>query len=62
MEFGRQLIIKLTDNGNGFDINKISYGNGLINMKKRAKEIKAEIEIASEENEGTKITLIAKIK
>ena len=57
-----QLTMVLKDNGKGFDMEKASYGNGLNNMKKRAKEINAEINIVSKINEGTKITLVAKIK
>lgn len=45
----------ITDNGNGFDINKITYGNGLENIKKRAHELDAELEIISSENGGTTI-------
>jgi signal transduction histidine kinase len=46
------------DNGIGFDLNKINQqGNGLINMKERAKMINADFSISSSENKGTLITL-----
>ncbi len=54
--------INISDEIRHFDTNKISYGNGLNNMKKRAKEIKGHIQIVSKINDGTKITLLAKIK
>lgn len=57
-----QLSIVLMDNGIGFDKKNLSFGNGLNNMRKRAKEILADIDIDSQKNKGTKITLIAKIK
>ena len=48
--------IKIDDNGDGFSSNSIG-GNGLKNMKYRAKKIKAELSIKSN-NKGTCITII----
>ncbi len=48
--------IKIDDNGNGFSSNTIG-GNGLKNMKYRAKKIKAKLSIKSN-NKGTCITII----
>ncbi|TYA52649.1 tetratricopeptide repeat-containing sensor histidine kinase [Formosa maritima] len=45
----------VTDNGTGFDVSKIEYGNGLNNMKKRAHELESEFEIISTINKGTTI-------
>lgn len=56
------LTVVIKDNGKGFDIQKNNYGNGLHNMKKRAKQMNAEIGIESKINEGTAITLKVKIK
>ena len=56
------LTIIIHDNGKGFDISQSSYGNGLNSMRKRAKEIKAQIDIQSKRNEGTTVTLKARIK
>ena len=49
-------------NGIGFEIDKIITndnlnGNGLKNMKLRAKEISGDLKIMSSKNEGTKIIL-----
>ncbi|MFI1772073.1 tetratricopeptide repeat-containing sensor histidine kinase [Thalassobellus citreus] len=45
------------DNGKGFDENKVVLGNGLNNMKKRARDINATLKIESELNKGTSIIL-----
>ena len=47
--------LKITDNGIGFDLNNIEFGNGINNMKKRAHELEAEFEITSQLNKGTTI-------
>ena len=47
--------IKIIDNGKGFDVKSESGGNGLINMKNRATEIKAQLIIKSEIAKGTVI-------
>jgi len=49
--------IKVSDNGNGFNTENVSDGNGLNNMKKRAKDIDGELDISSSDSEGTLITL-----
>ena len=51
------LVIELQDNGKGFDVNQpMSYnGNGISNMKQRAKEINAEFIINSTQGNGTYI-------
>jgi len=53
------LLFKISDDGKGFDINTIEMGNGINNIKKRAYDIGADIDINSEENKGT--TIIMKI-
>lgn len=52
--------IILKDNGCGFDNSIIRPGNGLINMKKRAKSIRAEFLIESIPGKGTEISLKGK--
>ena len=52
-----QLVIKVVDDGKGFDITKAGDGNGLNNIKKRAKDIKATLNINSKINVGTEIEL-----
>ncbi len=51
------VILKINDNGQGFDINKESNGNGLSNLQKRADEIGGKLEISSKINIGTSIIL-----
>lgn len=50
-------VLKVMDNGKGFDVATISNGNGLVNMKARAASIGAELSIMSESEKGTIIQL-----
>lgn len=55
----REVIIVAKDNGKGFDINETNErGIGLINMKKRGHLIGAEVNIESELNIGTSLSII----
>jgi signal transduction histidine kinase len=54
--------MELTDNGKGFDMEKIKRGNGLNNLEKRAKEIGGQITIKSEPGKGTCINLMVILK
>ena len=56
-----KLIMKVTDNGKGFDDAEKSSGNGITNMRKRAEALNAMISIDSEINRGTCIQLIMPI-
>ena len=49
--------IEIVDNGKGFVIDKVELGNGINNIRKRAKEIHGEIQLTSTPYEGTKIIL-----
>jgi signal transduction histidine kinase len=49
--------IAIKDNGTGFDETETVFGNGMNNLKKRAKEINGEIVIHSQKQLGTTITL-----
>ncbi|MCB4808260.1 histidine kinase [Tamlana sp. 62-3] len=52
------LIVTAKDNGLGFNLNEAQdSGIGLINIKSRAKLVKAEAEITSKPNEGTQLTI-----
>ena len=57
----QQLFITIKDNGKGFDITKITLGNGLSNMEKRMSEIGGEIKIESSDK-GTIITITLPLK
>lgn len=52
-----KLILQLKDNGNGFDPNDESRGNGLKNMRERAEALGGALKIESKTNGGTTITL-----
>lgn len=60
-EHEKQLVVEVHDNGIGFDVNSLSKGIGLKNIRERAKSIDSEIEIKSIINEGTTIKLKVKI-
>ena len=50
--------LKLVDDGKGFDINEVSFGRGLTDMRKKAESIQASFEIMSEINTGTTVVLL----
>lgn len=54
------MVIKITDNGKGFEVGKTSGGVGLQNLRNRAKMINADVVIESEPGNGT--TVIISIK
>lgn len=49
------IIINITDNGSGFEIDNVNLGNGIYNMKKRINEIDGVISINSLANKGTMV-------
>lgn len=51
------LLLKVKDNGCGFEINGIERGNGLNNMERRAQNMNAELIVRSELERGTLIEL-----
>lgn len=51
----------IADNGKGFDASGHHEGNGMTTMKKRASELRGNLQINSVENKGTVITLNFKI-
>jgi signal transduction histidine kinase len=52
-----KLVMKVEDNGIGFDIKSYRKGNGHVNIRKRAKRINAVLDIQSEINKGTCVLL-----
>ena len=51
------LLLKISDNGKGFDPDKITSSSGLKNMRSRATALKGILHIESENAKGTAITL-----
>lgn len=51
------VLVQIEDDGKGFDISCINYGNGLINMKARAGEIGGELSVKSITGKGTMVEL-----
>jgi len=49
---------KIMDNGIGFAEDQVALGNGINNMKKRARDLKGTFTISSSEKKGTTITVI----
>jgi len=52
------LTMEIRDDGKGFDPAAITSRNGIKNMRQRAKNLNATLEIKSAEGEGTHIILI----
>jgi signal transduction histidine kinase len=53
-----RLLVTIFDNGIGFNLENVELGNGINNMKKRAEDINAQLNIKGDNNQGTSITLI----
>lgn len=60
LQDGPLIKLLIRDNGKGFDTSQHSDGNGLNSMKRRAKEMKAQLKIESAIGNGTNIELIMK--
>jgi signal transduction histidine kinase len=58
----KKLKIEIADNGRGFDENTVQMGNGLNNMKKRAKEIGGQLDVVSIPKKATRVSLLLPIK
>jgi signal transduction histidine kinase len=56
-KLNNQLKISISDDGKGFQMNSVEKGNGLINMKKRAKTIGGELAVISDNKKGTQVIL-----
>ena len=59
-EENKSVVLKIQDNGKGIPDNSETQGNGLTNMKRRAKEISAMIRIESSQGSGTTIDFVLK--
>lgn len=65
VEFRKQndnLVLKINDDGLGFNTNRAKKGIGLQNIKTRTIECEGTLEIKSKKDEGTSITIIIPIK
>ncbi len=51
------LSFNINDNGQGFDQESISLGNGLLNMKKRAQELGGDFQVIASLDHGTSVRL-----
>jgi signal transduction histidine kinase len=51
------LVLKLSDNGKGFDTGQASDGSGLASMRQRAERLGGKFEIVSNHGNGTTVTL-----
>jgi hypothetical protein len=49
--------LKVADNGSGFDEASVRAGNGLKNLRRRAADLKGEIQISSKPGQGTTVSL-----
>lgn len=56
-----KIVMRINDNGIGFDLRTNDNGNGLGNMHKRAKRLKGELSISSNSEIGTELTLIVPV-
>lgn len=54
---GSSLRMRITDNGHGFDPATVKSGNGLRNLRDRAQELKATLEVTSAVGKGTRIEM-----
>ncbi|HEY5688254.1 MAG TPA: ATP-binding protein, partial [Yeosuana sp.] len=51
------ILLSITDDGSGFDVNKAKSGIGLKNINSRVNEINGEIRINSKKGEGTTVEI-----
>ncbi|ULT46550.1 ATP-binding protein [Niabella defluvii] len=59
---GGDLCFIVKDNGKGFDTTKLTNRNGIKNLKARAGQINADIQIKSAPGQGTEIILVVKAR
>jgi signal transduction histidine kinase len=53
--------IKLKDDGNGFNVNEVKFGEGIKNMKNRANKLKSNLKLDSESGKGTTVIFSGKL-
>jgi signal transduction histidine kinase len=52
-----ELTVTATDDGKGYDLNQASPGSGLYNMKRRAEELHADLNMNSQPGKGTQLKI-----
>ncbi len=57
-EESKFIIILIADDGIGFDLANSEFGNGINNMRSRALEIEAKLDVISSPNDGTTVKLV----
>jgi signal transduction histidine kinase len=57
----KKLKITIADDGKGFDLNKITKGNGLDSMQNRIKQVNGKIEFIPNQPQGTIVIFELKI-
>jgi PAS domain S-box-containing protein len=58
----KKMILKVEDNGIGFNVKKLTKGFGLRNINYRVQLLNAEIEITSAPKKGTEVTILIPLK
>lgn len=53
--------IKLKDDGNGFNLNEVKFGEGIKNMENRANKLKGNLKLSAESGKGTTVIFSGKI-
>lgn len=53
-----EIKLEISDDGMGFDLQEVEFGNGIENIKKRAKDLGGKAIVISEKNKGTTIVVI----
>ncbi|UFH52841.1 sensor histidine kinase [Spirosoma sp. KNUC1025] len=61
IEVGKQLHLIIKDDGQGFDPETVQSGNGLINLHKRAREIRGTLTLTAKPGAGTEIELLTRL-
>ncbi len=56
---GSDLVLRIEDDGSGFDPDSAHRGNGLGNMQRRAREVGGRLEVESRPGQGTRIVFTA---
>jgi signal transduction histidine kinase len=58
LKTGDKITIRIWDNGNGFNIEKVKYGIGLKNIEDRTNALEGKLKIISDIGNGTTIEVV----